>query len=218
MTRANLPRHIPSLAGKNSDGRVQYSFPFRQTVSAVRTTAAALFAGLSRDSRPPVPLYLSATIALLWMAMVSGYLALHEMTPGHRGSYLFVGFYTSHLIFGCLIPIMYAFAVNVDSWWIRRVLVVLLTNFFVFYLYRIIASEWTAALKMTSGAAVTVSGYITLSATRPLMPITDTFVYRPIAIINNRLYRMRDNTSSIVSRFSPCLRYTAYTGRLIGSN
>lgn len=100
----------------------------------------------SRDKEPseatPTLLFLSSTLAIIWMGIVLGFITLHEMGLGNRGSYELREFYMGHLIFGCFIPLVFSFLSNSDIWWSRRILIPLIIIFFTFYTLKLISLSW----------------------------------------------------------------------------
>lgn len=106
----------------------------------------------------PTILFLVSTLALIWMGLVLGYITLHEMAPGHRGNGALNQFYLGHLIFGCFLPVVFAFLVNSDIWWTRRILLLIVPAFIGFYADKILQQSWDAMIITSSFFSVIALG------------------------------------------------------------
>lgn len=109
---------------------------------------------------PPTALFLVSTLGLVWMGIVLGYITLHEMSPGHRGSALYFNFYIGHLAIGCLIPVVFAFLVNADLWWSRWLFLLFIPVFFGFYTYKAFVQEWPEVYTWLVGVGAFLAGVI----------------------------------------------------------
>lgn len=95
----------------------------------------------------PTALFLSSTIAIIWLGVVLAFITFHEMTPGNKGGYLYNGYYARHLFFGCALPMTYAFVVNSEFWWARYITVPAITAFSGFYAAIAFQQSWISYYK-----------------------------------------------------------------------
>lgn len=95
----------------------------------------------------PTPLFISSTLALIWMGLVLGFITFHEMTLGNKGNSELTGYSLGHLIFGCFIPLVYAFMINSGFWWSRRVTAPLYALFTIFYMQIVSGQVWPVELR-----------------------------------------------------------------------
>ena len=96
----------------------------------------------------PTPLFMSSTIALLWMGVVLAFITFHEMSPGNKGNSELAGYYGMHVVFGCFIPLIYSFMINSDFWWSRRITVPLISLFSGFYVYVALIQAWSIETRL----------------------------------------------------------------------
>ena len=73
-----------------------------------------------KDALPtPMALFLSSTLGLIWLSVVLALITCHEMGLGNKGNYVLYGFYISHLLVGCFVPLFYSILVKDDFYWAR---------------------------------------------------------------------------------------------------
>lgn len=105
----------------------------------------------------PTPLFISSTLALIWMGLVLGFITLHEMTPGHKGNLELNAFYSKQLVFGCFVPLIYSFTINAEVWWSRWVVALCFILFAGFYIYLIIQQQWSMVIKVSAVSFLVLS-------------------------------------------------------------